>query len=217
MTYAVIGSGSSGNAVVINDTIMIDCGLPWKKIEPYSKKLKLVLLTHEHGDHFKPSTVKKLHNIHPSLRFGCCKWMVPLLLNAKVCPSVIDAYNCENGNGYYYNLDGGMELQPIFLPHNVPNCGYKIEFKNEEKLFYATDVSTLEGIIATEFDYYLIEANHSEQEIQERIQKKLDAGEFAYEFQAAKNHLSQEQALDWLSKNAGPNSKYVFLHQHRDT
>lgn len=26
----------------------------------------------------------------------------------------------------------------------------------------------------------------------------------------------REQAEDWLARNAGPNSKFVFLHQHRE-
>lgn len=53
-------------------------------------------------------------------------------------------------------------------------------------------------------------------EIEERIVEKQARGEFAYETRAAQNHLSQEQALDWLARNAGPNSMYVFLHQHKE-
>ena len=49
MEYEILGSGSSGNAVIINKNIMVDCGLSFKKIEPYARDLKLVLLTHIHG------------------------------------------------------------------------------------------------------------------------------------------------------------------------
>lgn len=49
MTYEIIETGSTGNAVVINENIMIDCGVSWKKIQPHAKKLKLVLLTHKHS------------------------------------------------------------------------------------------------------------------------------------------------------------------------
>lgn len=49
MDYEILGSGSSGNAVIINKSIMVDCGLPYKRIQPYAKDLKLVLLTHVHG------------------------------------------------------------------------------------------------------------------------------------------------------------------------
>lgn len=101
-----------------------------------------------------------------------------------------------------------------YIPHNVPNCAYHI-FMNHEKLFYATDCSTLEGVKAKGYDYYLVEANHTKADIEARIAAKLEAGEFAYELEAMRNHLSEEQAIAWLAENAGPNSKYQFLHQHR--
>lgn len=49
MNYEVLATGSSGNCVIINESIAIDIGVPFKKIESYSKKLRLVLLTHVHG------------------------------------------------------------------------------------------------------------------------------------------------------------------------
>ena len=49
MNFEVVATGSKGNAVIINDEILIDCGVAFKKIEPYVKKLKLVLLTHVHS------------------------------------------------------------------------------------------------------------------------------------------------------------------------
>lgn len=74
----------------------------------------------------------------------------------------------------------------------------------------------MDAISAKDYTLYLLEANHTKAEIEARIADKLSRGEFAYEVRAAQNHLSQEQALDWLSRNAGPNSKVVFLHQHKD-
>lgn len=209
MTYDVIGTGSSGNAVVINDSILVDIGLPWKKIQPYAKALKLVLLTHEHGDHFKPSTVRALHNARPSLRFGCCEWMVSHLLDAGVDKRCIDVLEPKTWHQYLFCV-----LMPEPLFHNVPNCGYHLML-GSEKLFYATDTGTLAGIEAKGYDLYLIESNHGEAEIAERIAAKQAAGEFAYEYRAAENHLSEEQALDWIYQNIGPNGRYAFLHQHQ--
>lgn len=54
MTYNIISTGSKGNAVVINGRILIDCGVPFKALEPVKKDLRLVLLTHIHSDHFNP-------------------------------------------------------------------------------------------------------------------------------------------------------------------
>lgn len=78
MMYDILATGSSGNAVVINGEILIDCGVPMKKLREsgYIKSLNLVLLTHSHGDHFNPATVRALHQERPALRWGCCEWMV---------------------------------------------------------------------------------------------------------------------------------------------
>lgn len=222
MTFDVIATGSSGNAVTIDDgRVLIDCGIPFSHLRPrLSDRLVLVLLTHEHGDHFHPSAVRALHRERPALRWGCCEWMVPHLLDAGVDKRVIDVY--RPGDLYAYCCPGGIPfgVKPVRLVHNVPNCGYIISVSHEksdkaEHLFYATDTGTLDGIVAKDFDLYLIEANHTRAELEERIREKEAAGEYAYERQAARNHLSQEQALDWLAENMGPRSRYVFLHRHQ--
>ena len=41
MNYNVLETGSKGNATIIEDIILIDCGIPFKKLEPYYKNLKL--------------------------------------------------------------------------------------------------------------------------------------------------------------------------------
>lgn len=214
MTFNVIATGSTGNAVVINDSILIDCGVPYKALEPVKKDLKLVLLTHVHSDHFKPRTVRALHKARPTLRWGCCEWMVGSLLEAGVDRRVIDVF----GTGdtlCYWRL---CAVTPQLLVHDVPNCGWRITMFDGEKdqnLFYATDTATLDGVEALSYDLYLIEANHTREELEARAKAKLEAGQYAYEYRAAANHLSQEQALDWLYQQMGPHSKYVFLHQHK--
>lgn len=218
MTFDVIATGSTGNAVVINGSILIDCGVPFKALEPVKKDLKLVLLTHIHGDHFKPRTVRALHKERPTVRWGCCEWMVGPLLKAGVDKRVIDVYDPDLPAFLMYGPT--FSIRPQRLLHDVPNCGYHMIFTPEhqrrERLFYATDTATLDGVEAFGYDLYLIEANHTREELEARAQAKLAAGEFAYEYRAAANHLSQEQALDWLYKNMTSNSQYVFLHQHID-
>lgn len=136
--------------------------------------------------------------------------MVKPLIDAGVDKRVIDVFRADE----MYIYSPVVFVTPFLLPHNVKNCGYKIDIG--ERLFYATDCATLDGIEAKNYDLYMIEANHTRAEIEARIAEKQSAGEYAYEIEAARNHLSREQAEDWLARNAGPNSKYVFLHQHRD-
>lgn len=214
MTCDVISTGSQGNAVVLDGKILIDCGVSLAKLRPYMKGLRLVLLTHIHGDHFNPRTVRGLHRERPGLRWGCCEWMVGHLLQAGVDKRVIDVYK-PGETLCYFRL---FMVEPVLLMHDVPNCGWEIVlFKDgkSERVFYATDTGTLDGIEVPGYDLYLIEANYTDADLEARAAEKLGAGQFAYEIRAAKNHLSQEQAEEWIRQQSGPNSQYIFLHQHR--
>lgn len=209
MTYQILKSGSSGNAVVVNDVILIDCGVDFKTLSAVYKGLKTVLLTHIHSDHFKKRTIKKLAFERPTLRFACCEWLVADLISCGVSKKNIDVL--EIGKIYDYKL---FKVSPIKLYHNVPNCGYRL-YMNGEKALYATDTGTLDGIEAKGYDLYLIEANHTEEEIQERIRRKEESGEFVYEYEAMKNHLSKERCDEFLLNNM-IDGEYVYLHQHKD-
>ena len=46
----VIQTGSTGNCLILNRTLALDMGVTWKKVAPYSKTLKLVFASHEHGE-----------------------------------------------------------------------------------------------------------------------------------------------------------------------
>ena len=212
MTFDVIATGSTGNAVVLNGNILIDCGVPFKALDGVKKDLRLVLLTHVHSDHFRPRTVRALHKERPTLRWGCCEWMVGPLLEAGVDKRVIDVLT-PGQEVVYQDL---CYLTPEALTHDVPNCGYHMTVMDGERLFYATDTATLDGVEARGYGLYLIEANHTRAELEERVAAKRAAGEYAYEYRAAANHLSREQAEDWLYQQMGPNSRYVFLHQHKE-
>lgn len=49
MVYDIVQSNSHGNAIVYNQDIMIDCGVPFRKLKFYYKQIKLLLLTHIHS------------------------------------------------------------------------------------------------------------------------------------------------------------------------
>ena len=205
MRYNIIGSGSSGNAVIINDVIMIDCGVSFKALREVYKKIKLVLLTHVHGDHYKPSTIRMLAKNRPTLRVACCEWLADEVGRIVKRTDVL-----EIGKTYNY---GEFKVSPIKLYHDVPNCGYRI-FWGDKKLLYATDTSTMQGISAKNYDMYMIERNYEEAEIIDRIAKKEACGKYAYERRAMHNHLSDQQCNEFIAANAGPNSEYIYMHMH---
>ena len=208
MNYKIISSCSTGNAVIIKDIVLIDCGVTFKRIEKYYKKLKIVLLTHIHADHFKKATIRKLAQERPILRFACCKWLLDPLLECGVDKRNIDVL--EIGTKYDYKL---LKIVPIKLYHDVPQCGYRVLF-DDYKVIYATDTRTLEGITAKNYDLYLIEGNYEDEELEERIRKKQQVQEYCYEYRARYTHLSKGQTSDFLLNNMGDNSEYVFMHEH---
>ncbi len=209
--YNIISTGSKGNATVIEDKILIDCGVPFKALSGIYRSIKLVLLTHIHSDHFNKTTVKKLAQERPTLRFACGKWLALSLTECGVERKNIDILDSDIMYGY-----GICNVIPFYLPHNVPNFGYKLHFGEKGKMIYATDCSNLNGVFAKGYDLYMIEANHIESEIEQKIQEKRSDGLYAYEVQARKNHLSKEQADNWLYKNMGQNSIYIYMHCHQD-
>lgn len=209
--YNIISTGSKGNAVIINDYILIDCGVPFKVLRPYYKKLKLVLLTHIHGDHFNKTTIKKLSLERPTIRFACGRWLAEPLVACGVPKTNIDIL--EANTNYCYGL---CSVIPVQLVHNVPNFGYKIHFTKGSKMMYATDTNSLNGVSAWHYDLYMIEANYEDQEINERIRQKKDNGEYAYEYDVLRNHLSKKKCDDFIYNNIGTNGVYVYMHTHQE-
>lgn len=205
MKYKIINSGSDGNAVVINETVLIDCGVSYKKLRECRDNLMIVLLTHIHKDHFNKGTIKKLANNRPTLRFGCCEWLVNELLECGVNKSNIDVFDIDKEYDY-----GLFKLIAIRLYHDVSQCGYKL-FMNNKKLVYATDTKTLDGITAKNYDVYLIEGNYENEEELHNRAYTLD-----YESRVRDTHLSREYSTKWLLENMNDKSTYEFMHQHKE-
>jgi phosphoribosyl 1,2-cyclic phosphodiesterase len=225
MKYNIISTGSKGNAVVIENSILIDCGVPFKAIKPYMRDLQLVLTTHCHGDHANKATIRKLASERPMLRWGCGEWMVPLLVECGVEKRNIDVYEFDTAMAYsrprqtsvgvFDSVWLSVEAFPLF--HDVPNCGYKLMMAGNgkpEKLLYATDTNKI-LTEAKNYDLYLVEANYEDEEVQERIDKQIIEGkDYIHEYKAMRNHLSQKAAYDFIVANMGPNSTYFLLHGH---
>lgn len=210
MTCNVIQSGSDGNCLILNGIISLDMGVAYKKVDPYVKGLQLVFCGHDHIDHFKKSTIRAIASKRPMVRFVGGEWMAKEFIKAGVQPRQIDVL--EAGKRYDYRA---FQIEPVPLVHDVPNFGLKI-YMGGKSAIYAVDTGTLDGVEAKDFDMYMIEANHRQGEIKERIAEKVERGEYAYELRARRNHLSEEQAMDWIARNAGAKSLFIPLHQHRE-
>jgi phosphoribosyl 1,2-cyclic phosphodiesterase len=205
MSYKVIASGSTGNAVLYMDSILVDCGVPFSLLQPYLYKIKLVLLTHEHGDHLNISTLKALAQNRPSLRIGGCDWMSKHLEGFRN----VDIYKI--GSTYHY---GSFSIVPVKLYHDVPQCGYRILFNNY-KIFHATDTAHLEGITAKGYNLYALEHNYDEDTVFQTISDKQERGEFAHERLSINSHLSEQKARQFIYNNKGENYEVLRLHESK--
>lgn len=201
--HKVIASGSKGNAVLYHGGILVDCGVPFALLEPYLFDIQIILLTHIHGDHFNLSTINKLMANRPMLRIGCGPWMVEHLEGIRNVDVIVP------GQVYDYGL---FSISSFTLYHDVPNCGYRI-YKDETRIFHATDSGHLEGITATGYDLYCVESNYNEETIDAEIAAIEARGEFAYKKGVMNSHLSEQQADDFIYRNRAEHSEIVRLHE----
>lgn len=210
MKYNILKTGSKGNAVIVDDIILLDCGIPFKGLKDYYYKLQVVLISHIHGDHFNKATVKRLAKERPTLRFGVGVWLVSDLVACGVKKTNIDIIMSSVTSNY-----GLFKVKGIDLVHDVDNFGFKI-FKDDQKLAYITDTSHLDDVVVKDYDIYLVEANYKHDEIMKKIADKEANGEFVYEKRVLETHLSEEQATEWIYNNATKECIVEYLHKHKE-
>ncbi len=102
MTVDVIASGSSGNAVLLQDGaagLLLDCGVPWRQVREAcarhgasAARLAAVLVSHEHADH------ARRHALHEASLAG-----VPLCMS----PGTADALGYGPGDARVRRLAHG--------------------------------------------------------------------------------------------------------------
>ena len=202
----VISSGSEGNAVIYDKSIMVDCGVTLKALQEVKRSLKIVLLTHKHGDHLKLRTLQRLQAERPTLRVACGNF----LLEELPCINNIDVL--QVGKIYDY---GAFKVSPVKLYHDVPNFGWRIFLPNGQKIFHATDTVHLEGISAKGYDLYAIEHNYCEEYIQEAIEEARANGEYTHAYGNINTHLSIQQARAFIEANRKESSEVLELHKSR--
>lgn len=191
-----MASGSKGNCVIIND-VMVDCGVPIKKVKEDLYDIKYLLLTHVHSDHIKPTTLQTIKKLFPKIvtignyevhqRFG-----VDIICNADF-EIVTDDYT----------------FTPFECPHDVLTYGYTWKYKGLD-ILYATDTSCMDYAPEQKYDYFFLESNHDEKKVEQ-----IDISRYGYNaYAGAKRHLSTQQAKGFFySKRKDKASVWVELHK----
>lgn len=212
MKYEIIGSSSEGNCVVVEDVLMLDCGLRYTKIKNYLSKIKLIFISHSHQDHLLPSTIKKVAYNYPTIKF---------LTGSEVVVNKLVECGVDKKNIYYlesgkkYDL-GLLKVKLEELYHDTPNYALKWQI-NDKKGIYAVDTNRIDHIEAKNYDLYLIESNYVTELLNKHIQEckdnNDDENKLYYLNRVKSTHLSYENCTDFLLNNMGDNSEFVRIHK----
>ena len=163
MRFASLGSGSRGNAVLVNHRstlLMVDCGLSLKATEA---RLELVdctpaevtalLVTHEHSDHIQG--VSRLASRH-----GIPVWMTP---GTATCPAVRNLSHIHHLRNDEAVEIGSIRVQPFPVPHDAREPTQFAFEAGGRKLGLLTDTGFITPHIRTRLeacDAIAVEFNH---------------------------------------------------------
>ncbi len=199
MRFASLGSGSQGNALIVEagtTRVLLDCGFSVRstcqrlaRLGLQAEQLSAILVTHEHGDHLAGVfSLARLHGLTVYLTHGTYMASARHRLAAACC-RIID--------GQHAFVIDDLEIQPYPVPHDARE---PVQYRFTDGRHYLgvlTDTGTVtEHIVDTlrACDALVIECNHDRDLLARSrypaVLKQRIAGRYG--------HLANEQAADLL-------------------
>lgn len=208
MKYSIIGSSSNGNSIIVEDFILLDCGVSYAKLKKYLKQIKLIFISHVHQDHLLKKTIKQIAYNYPTIKYitGSKKVVWELIACGVQMKNIYVLKPC-----IWYNL-GLLKVRLEILYHDVENYALKWEYKGKKSI-YIVDTNSVEHIQAKNYDLYLIESNYKEELLEKHIRECEDENVLYYLNRVTRTHLSYEKANSFLIENMGENSEYDYIHK----
>jgi phosphoribosyl 1,2-cyclic phosphodiesterase len=224
MKFTVLGSGSSGNAVLIsteNTRVLVDAGLSAKEIlrrlsevgESF-ENLDGVLITHEHGDHAG------------GLRVLMSRLKCPVFISAETQ----DAYfSTKKGNDEAQKRRdalknktveiesskdfriGEVDFHPFSIPHDAAdNFGFVAESEGVKiaTLWDFGHVTTLIKEKLRGCDAIVVESNHSKDMLRACSVYSWDLKQ---RILSGTGHLSNEDLAEWLTNDYDGSAAHIML------
>lgn len=228
MRFTVLGSGSTGNAVLISSektNVLVDAGLSAKEIlrrlfdvgvDPAD--LDAVLITHEHTDHagglrvllrsvkcpvyISPGTEDAYYSTRKGVQNGDSE-------SSKRVEALKDR-TVEIESSQDFRI-GDFDFEPFSVPHDaVDNFGF-VARRNGVKVATLMDFGHITPLIKEKLngcDAIVIESNHSRDmlracsvytwELKQRISSKT-------------GHLSNDDLADWLTNDFDGSARHIVL------
>lgn len=163
MRFASLGSGSKGNATVVEaggSRVLIDCGFNLREVEARLHRLGLeagqldaILVTHEHGDHL--GGVSRLARRH-----GIPVWLTHGTARVWDDPVTVEMHRFDPDQGFRI---GALDILPFAVPHDAAQpCQYVLRH-NGHRLGVVSDLGHVTPHVRqslADCDALLLECNH---------------------------------------------------------
>lgn len=210
MKYNIIGSSSSGNAVIIEDFLLLDCGVSYKKIKSYLNKIKIIFISHSHTDHLCKKTIEQINYNYPNMKY--------IVGSFEVCAKLSMCHVAKKNiyvlsSNKWYDL-GALKIKLEKLYHDVSNYGIHFEIDSKKGIYF-TDTCRADHIDAKNYDLYLVENNYQQEILEEHIKNCDDRNQINYLYRVMSTHLSKSNCDDFLINNMSKNSEFVYLHKSK--
>jgi len=200
MRFASLGSGSRGNAILIEaegTRLLVDCGFSAKETEKRLDELDVaadtldgILVTHEHGDHIRGVGAM-------ARRYKLPVWMTGGTLYSHRCGDLPDV-RCFNSHQMEFRV-GDIQIAPFPVPHDARETVQFTFTSNGSKFGLLTDSGSVTPHVIDQLqncDALVLECNHDT--------KMLAYGPYPPPLQARVGgklgHLSNRQAADLLRR-----------------
>lgn len=205
VNITVIGSGSSGNCYVLDngiDQIMIEAGLPWKRVGPmlgfdYSRLVGL-LVTHEHGDHAKYVDQFLQHT------------SVPVYMTHGTAEALgLDSYRLKVVKARRTVHVSTWTVTPFQTEHDAAEpVGFLLDTPAGDRVLYVTDTYFVRYRFS-DVTMMMVEMNYSEQEVALNHADGLLPS--ALEKRIQRSHMAEATALEFIEANVSPKLQQVIL------
>jgi len=211
---AVLGSGSGGNAVVVESDgfrVLIDAGFSCKELERRMRLVAIdpstisaVLLTHEHEDHIKGvDRFARKHHLPVYLTAGT---MLGTVLGDEVVPRTV---RIESGRPFEV---GPFAVEAFSIPHDAREpVGFVLQDRAGRRLGLAGDIGCRTQLAwgrLADLDCLLLETNHD--------LEMLRSGPYPWALKqrvaGRHGHLSNREAADGLPELLADRLRFVVLY-----
>lgn len=202
LDIATYASGSSGNCYTVSDeetVVMLDCGLPFRRIERLTGFLlpTAVFVTHEHKDHSKAA--------RDFMRRGVDAYMTA---GTAAALGIEAQHRLHILNPMEQTTVGRITVSAFLTQHDAREpCGFLLD-DGDDRVLYATDTYYIKyrfpGVTKM-----LIEANHSYKILEENVETHILNKALAERL--IKSHFSIENVLSFLRANDLSKVKEIWL------